>query len=215
MHYKIKKGTNICQSNIGNLQSQLLKYDKAIYHLVISLQDNNLKKYIIKNLTDEFDEDDSLLKKISNLFNKEKKKDKNNILSKKQINNSKNDFSQNLIGILINTRYSRLIHAYYMFFKNIQKIIKSKDDIMKGKFMNTKFHTINYYHKILIEFIYLCYVKNDLVKIGESILDYIEFLIKFKFKTSSEEKHILKYYNKDKAEFSEKIEIKKMTFKKY
>ncbi len=214
MHYKIKKGTNICQSNIGNLQSQLLKYDKAIYHLVISLQDNNLKKYIIKNLTDEFDEDDSLLKKISNLFNKEKKKDKNNILSKKQINNSKNDFSQNLIGILINTRYSRLIHAYYMFFKNIQKIIKSKDDIMKGKFMNTKFHTINYYHKILIEFIYLCYVKNDLVKIGESILDYIEFLIKFKFKTSSEDNTILKIYNKSNPEFIKKQEFKKKIFDK-
>ena len=120
---KNKKGAIICQSNIGNLQSQLLKYDKAIYHLVISLQDNNLMKYLSKNLSDEFDEDDSLLKKISNLFNREKKKEKSNILSNKQLNNSKNDFSQKTIGILINTRYTRLIHAYYMFFK-IPKIKK-------------------------------------------------------------------------------------------
>ena len=80
--------------------------------------------------------------------------------------------------------------------------------------MNTKFHTINYYHKILIEFIYLCYVKNDLVKIGESILDYIEFLIKFKFKTSSEDNTILKIYNKSNPEFIKKQEFKKKIFDK-
>ena len=41
---KNKGGATICESNIGNLQSQLLKYDKAIFHLVTSLQDNKLKK---------------------------------------------------------------------------------------------------------------------------------------------------------------------------
>ena len=77
---------------------------------------------------------------------------------------------------------------------------KSNDDIINGQFMNTLFHTINYYHKILIQFIYLSYVKGDLVKIGESILDYIEFLIKFKFKTSSDEKYFLKIKYKDNQE---------------
>ena len=211
---KNKKGAIICQSNIGNLQSQLLKYDKAIYHLVISLQDNNLMKYLSKNLSDEFDEDDSLLKKISNLFNREKKKEKSNILSNKQLNNSKNDFSQKTIGILINTRYTRLIHAYYMFFKNIQKFRKLKNDIIKGKFMNTKFHTINYYHKTLIQFIYLSYAKNDFIKIGESILDYIEFLIKFKLKSTSEDNIALNIYNINNPEFTKKQEYKKKIFDK-
>ena len=213
-NFKNKKGAIICQSNIGNLQSQLLKYDKAIYHLVLSLQDNNIKKFINKNLTDELDEDNSLLKKIANLYNKEKRKVKSNILSKKQMNNTKNDFSQKLIGILINSRYNRLIHAYYMFFKNMQKLRKLKDDIMNGKFMNTKFHTINYYQKILIQFIYLSYVKNDLVKIGESILDYIEFLIKFKFKASSEDNNYLKIYYNDIPEYKPKQEFKKKIFDK-
>ena len=213
-NFKNKKGSIICQSNIGNLQSQLLKYDKAIYHLVLSLEDNNIKKFINKNLTDELDEDNSLLKKIANLYNKEKTKEKSNILSKKQMSNTKNDFSQKLIGILINTRYNRLIHAYYMFFKNMQKLRKLKDDIMNGKFMNTKFHTINYYQKIIIQFIYLSYVKNDLVKIGESILDYIEFLIKFKFKASSEDNNYLKIYYKNYPEFKAKQEFKKKIFDK-
>ena len=57
--------------------------------------------------------------------------------------------------------------------------------------MNTNFHTINYYHKIIIQYIYLSYVKNDLVKIEESILDYIEFLIKFKYKTSPDNTYLL------------------------
>ena len=213
-NFKNKKGSIICQSNIGNLQSQLLKYDKAIYHLVLSLEDNDVKKFINKNLTDELDEDDSLLKKISNLYNKEKKKEKSNILSMKQMNNSKNNFSQNLIGILINTRYSRLTHAYYMFFKNMQKLRKLRDNIMTGTFMNTKFHTINYYHKVIIQFIYLSYVKNDLVKIGESILNYIEFLIKFKFKTLSDDNDYLKIYNKNNPGFKTKQEIKKKIFNK-
>ena len=125
------------------------------------------------------------------------------------MNNSKNSFSQKLIGILINTRYSRLIHAYYMCFKNFQKLRKLKNDIMDGQFMNTKFHTINHYHKILIQFIYLSYTKNDSVKIGESILDYIEFLIRFKFKTLPEENDFLKIYNKNILEFKEKQDFKK------
>ena len=64
--------------------------------------------------------------------------------------------------------------------------------------MHTNFHSINYYHKIIIQYVYLCFVSNDLVKIGESILDYIEFLIKFKLKTSKKNRYILNINNKDK-----------------
>ena len=213
-YFKNKEGAIICQSNMGNLHSQLLKLDKAIYHLSSSLQDNNLIKFINQNLTDVFDEDDSLLKKISYSYNKEKKEDKNNRLAEKQMNSFKNNFSQKLIGILINTRYCRLIHVYYLFFKNMQKVLKSKDLILKEQFMNTKFHTINYYHKILIQFIYLSYEKNDLIKIGESILDYIEFLIKFKLKTSKEDNNYLKIQNRNRPEFKKKKLYKKKIFDK-
>ena len=113
-NYKNKQGAVICQSNIGNLQSQLLQFDKAIYHLALSLQDNKLKKFLNRNLSDEFDSNDSLLYSISSLFNSKKKKEKTNILVEKQKNNFKYDFSQKTIGILINTRYCRLIHFYYM-----------------------------------------------------------------------------------------------------
>jgi len=68
-----------------------------------------------RNLTDELDEDDFLLNTISSMFNKEKKITRNNILVEKQLNNSKDNFSQKNIGILINTRYSRLINVYYIF----------------------------------------------------------------------------------------------------
>ena len=57
---KNKEGANICQSNIGNLQGQLLKFDKAIYHLALSLQDNKLIRFLSRNLNDELDENDSL-----------------------------------------------------------------------------------------------------------------------------------------------------------
>ena len=80
--------------------------------------------------------------------------------------------------------------------------------------MHTSFHTINYYHKILIQYVYLCFVSNDLVKIGESILDYIEFLIKFKLKTSKENKYIININNKDIPEIKEKQAIKKKYFDK-
>ena len=213
-YFKNKEGAIICQSNMGNLHSQLLKLDKAIYHLASSLQDNNLIKFINQNLTDVFDEDDSLLKRISYSYNKEKKEDKNNRLAEKQMNSFKNNFSQKLIRILINTRYCRLIHVYYLFFKNMQKVLKSKDLILKEHFMNTKFHTINYYHKILIQFIYLSYEKNDLIKIGESILDYIEFLIKFKLKTSKEDNNYLKIQNRNRPEFKKKKLYKKKIFDK-
>ena len=214
INFKKKEGEIICESNIGNLQSQLLNYDKAIYHLAFSLQNNNLKKLFSHNLSDELDEGDSLLKKISYYYNNKNKKQKNNKLVEKQIKNSKNYFSQKLIGTLINTRYCRLIYVYYMFFKKLQKLKKSDKDNMNGQFMNTSFHTINYYHKIIIQFIYLCYIKNDLIKIGESILDYLEFLIKFKFKTLSDDKLFLKINNRNRQEFRAKQDNKKKIFNK-
>ena len=213
-NFQNKEGSIICHSNIGNLQSQLLKYDKAIYHLALSLEDSELKKYLNQNLSDEFDNDDALLNKISNFFNKDKKFVKNNILVVKQMKNSKSNFSQKKIGILINVRYCRLIHAYYKFFKNLKKLKSLGDETMTGQFMSKKFHTINYYHKVLIQFIYLSFVKKDLIKIGESIIDYIGFLIKFKYKTSIEDKYILEIHHNKNHAFLEKQEFKKKIFNK-
>ena len=213
-NFKNKEGTNLCQSNIGNLESQLLKFDKAIYHLAVSLQDNKLKKFLNINLSDEFDETDSLLNKISCGFNKEKNKIKNNILSLRQMNNLKYNFSSKIIGILINTRYCRLIHAYYIFFKYLIKFRKTNQNIIEQQFMNTTFHTITYYHKIIIQYVYLSYVKNDLVKIGESVLDYIEFLIKFKFKTAEDDKYFLEIIPNNSYECREKQKKKKTIFNK-
>jgi len=45
-NFKNKEGSRMCQSNIGNLESQLAKYDKAIYHLALSLQNIELKKFL-------------------------------------------------------------------------------------------------------------------------------------------------------------------------
>ena len=214
-NYKNNEGTTICQSNIGNLQMQLMKYDKAIYHLAISLQDNRLKKFLGRSLIDELDERDSLLNRISNAFNKLKiKNEKNNILIMKQQSNMSDTFSQKVIGILINTRYNRLVYAYYKFFKGMQKLQKISHDMQEGQFMNTHFHTIYFYHKIIIQYIYLSYVKNDLIKIGESILDYIEFLIKFKLKTSSGKNNFLKIQNNERQEYKEKQKLKKKIFNK-
>ena len=53
---------------------QLMKFDKAIYHLAISLQDNGLKKFLGRSLSDELDESDSLLNRISNTYNKSRLK---------------------------------------------------------------------------------------------------------------------------------------------
>ena len=211
MNFKNKEGTNICQSNIGNLQSQLLKFDKAIYHIALSLQDDKLKRFLSRALSDELDESDTLYNKISLSFNNEKDKEKINILAEKQQNNTHDNFSQKIIGVLINSRYCKLINAYFKFFSLIRK---SNIELLNGQFMNTHLHTINYYHKILIQYIYLSYVKNDLIKIGESILDYIEFLIKFKFKTSEETAHYLNIRNKDKIEYKDKQEYKKKIFNK-
>ena len=101
-----------------------------------------------------------------------------------------------------------MINIYFKFFSYIQKTDYNYDKL-SGWFMHTNFHTIHYYHKILIQYIYLCFVSNDLVKIGESILDYIEFLIKFKLKTSKDKKYILYVINKDIPGIKEKQEIKK------
>ena len=210
-NFKNKEGTTICQSNIGNLQSQLLKFDKAIYHLALSLQEDKLKRFLSVTLSDELDESDSLLYKISLSYNNNKNKEKINKLAEKQQNSSHDNFSQKIIGILINSRYCKLVKVYYKFFSLIQK---SNNEILNGQFMNTNLHTINYYHKIIIQYIYLSYIKNDLIKIGESILDYIEFLIKFKFKTSSDTKYLLNIHNRERPEYKDKQNYKRKIFDK-
>ena len=211
-NFKNKEGEIICQSNIGNLQSQLFEYDKAIYHLANALQENKLKSYLSRNLYDELDESDNLLNKISLSFNHNRNNDRINLLAEKQQNNFKDNFSQKIIGVLINIRYPRLIYCYYKFFSLLQK---SKDNNnIKGQFMNTIFHSINYYHKIIIQYIFLSFAKNDLIKIGESILDYIEFLIKFKLKTNVDNEYFLDIKNINRPELKNKRQYKKYIFYK-
>ena len=211
-NFKNNKGSSICQSNIGNLQIQLLKFDKAIYHLAFSLQEYKLQKFLNKNLSDELDESNILINRIHCFFDSKRAKEKNNILIEKQQRNKDNNISQKVIGDLINNRYSKLIYSYYKFFKSMKKLQNKKInniEKIKEQFMNTYFHNINYYHKIIIQYIYLSFVKNDLIKIGESILDYIEFLIAFKLRTCKDKKHILKIQNKNLEKFKDKQNIKK------
>ncbi len=83
-NFKNKEGYKLCQSNIGNLQSQLAKYDKAIYHLALSLQNIELKKFLSQTLSDEFDDGDILLHKLEISYGKEMKGEELNKLVKKQ-----------------------------------------------------------------------------------------------------------------------------------
>ena len=211
--FKNKKGSRMCQSNIGNLQSRLLKYDKAIYHLALSLQNVDLKKFFSSNINDEFDESDFLLHKIEKNFKKIIKEKDTNKLVKKQQKEKKINFPQKIIEILINSRYNKLIHIYYKFFGFIKKNNFNYEKL-SGNFMHSNFHTINCYHKILIQYIYLCFISNDLVKIGESILDYLEFLIKFKLKYSEEKAYIMNIKNKEIPEIKTKQLIKRKYFDK-
>ena len=212
-NFKNKSGKLICQSNIGNLQSRLLKYDKAIYHLSLSLQCVDLKKFFSSCLSDELDESDTLLHMIEMNYRKNtKEKDMNKLVKKQQRGKSIN-FSQKTIETLINSRYNKLIIIFYKFFSLIQKNSYNYEKL-SGYFMHSNFHTINYYNKVLIQYIYLCFVSNDLVKIGESILDYIEFLIKFKLKNSKENNYVMNIHNKDVPEIKEKQIIKRKYFDK-
>ena len=212
-NFKNKVGSRMCQSNVGNLQSRLLKYDKAIYHLALSLQNVQLKKFFSSNINDELDESDSLLYKIERNYKKNRKEKETNKLIKKQQREKKINFPQKIIEILINSRYNKLIHIYYKFFSFIRKNNFNYEKLGEF-FMHTNFHTINYYHKILIQYIYLCFVSNDLVKIGESILDYIQFLIKFKLKISEENSFIMNIYNKEIPEIKKKQLVKRKYFDK-
>ena len=83
-NFKNKEGSRMCQSNIGNLESQLAKYDKAIYHLALSLQNIELKKFLSQTLSDEFDDGDILLHKLEISYGKEMKGEEINKLVKKQ-----------------------------------------------------------------------------------------------------------------------------------
>jgi 4-diphosphocytidyl-2C-methyl-D-erythritol kinase len=96
-NFKNISGSRMCQSNIGNLISRLAKYDKAIYHLALSLQNVDSKKFFSNCLTDEFDESDSLLHKIEMNYKKNIKERNMNKLVKKQQRGKSKNFSQKII----------------------------------------------------------------------------------------------------------------------
>ena len=213
-NFKNKEGSRMCQSNIGNLQSQLAKYDKAIYHLALSLENIELKKFLSQTLSDEFDDGDMLLHNIEMSYGKDMKGKELNILVKKQQRTGRQKkISQNFIETLINSRYNKLINFYYKFFSIVQKSNYNYEKL-GGCYANTNFHTITNYHKVLIQYIYLCFISNDLVKIGESILDYIEFLIKFRLKTLKNNAYILNMNNKEIPEINQMQLSKKKYFDK-
>ena len=87
---KNKEGSFICQSNIGNLSSLCAYYDKAIFHLCLSLQVPKLKKFLSKTINDELDVSGSLLHLIDSQYNKNFPKEITNQLVKKQLNHLKN-----------------------------------------------------------------------------------------------------------------------------
>ena len=210
---KNREGIYICQSNIGNLEFQILNYDKAIYHLCLSLQNPKLKRFLGNTLSDELDMNDYLLHIINNTYNKNSSQELSNQLVKKQQTSLHTSFSQRVLSNIINNRYNKLIHFYYKFFSILQKSDKKYEEL-SGLFMHTSFHTINYYHKVIIQYIYLCYASNDLIKIGESILDYIEFMLKFKLKTNKKYKEYLYKKNDSIPFYQEKQNIKKIFFDK-
>ena len=201
-NFKNKGGIRLCQSNIGNLLSQLHKYNQAIYHLVLSIQCPLLKKYLSKTIQDELDEKDALLNLIDQNYNKNSKREYKNKLVEKQINNSHNTFSQKEIHKYINERYNKLIFIYYKFFSMIKKSDNISQDL-NGLFLHKDYHTINFYHKILIQYIFLCFTSSDIIKTGESILDYIEFMIKFKLKPHNPNER--RDYNRNTIDYFDKI----------
>ena len=202
---------SICQCNMGNLLSQLFKYDKAIYHIVSSLQGKKFKKYLSKAIKDEFDESDTLYNLIDINYNtKPRILHNHNQLVIRQQNNSSNNLQRTIIEKLINERYNKLVYVYYKFFSLLRKA-NNQGKLLGGIYSHKIYHTINYYHKSLIQYIYLCYVSNDLIKIGESILDYIEFIIKFKLKSNIDTRHIMEVNNFRERE---KQSIKKNYFDK-
>ena len=210
-NYKKLGAKSVCQSNMGNLFSQLFKYDKAIYHLVTSLLDKNMKKFLSRIIKDEFDESDNLYYLIFNNYNsKSLYKFKTNQLVIQQQNNFKTTVPRFIIERLINERYNKLIYVYSKFFSLMRKA-NNHNKIIVDIYSHKTYHTINYYHKILIQYIYLCFESNDLIKIGESILDYIEFLIKFKLKSNKDTQRIMLVIN---IREKEKQNIKKMYFDK-
>ncbi len=155
-----------------------------------------------------------LLHNIEMSYGKDMKGKELNILVKKQQRTGhQKKISQNFIETLINSRYNKLINFYYKFFSIVQKSNYNYEKL-GGCYANTNFHTITNYHKVLIQYIYLCFISNDLVKIGESILDYIEFLIKFRLKTLKNNAYILNMNNKEIPEINQMQLSKKKYFDK-
>lgn len=179
---KIQEGERICQSNIGNLSSSNRNYDLAIYHLALSLQDTQLSKYFSKAIIDELDTKGTVLRLLERSFNKNTLMKDNQSTQQTKQNCTLNHISklpQKEINKLINKRYNKLIYIYYRFFALLSKSHRKAQDL-EGLYLHTKYHSVYYFQKILVQYVHLCHSSNDLIKIGEAILEYIHFLIKFK-----------------------------------
>lgn len=196
------KAKFLCDSNVGNLAIKCKKYDKAIFHLLESLNDPandfemiqhhvRFSKIIAKkNYKSSMINPKNLPARIQKSFISTF--GKNTVNTNFDINEigSFIEKSQQKVEIFkkkfLDSRYPKLLYAYRKYYKNLKKIIKSpilwQSLTHQDLYTLYEKHSLAQYENIIIEY---CRLSSDYLedkKYVEALLEYNEFLINFKLK---------------------------------
>lgn len=137
--------------------------------------------------------------------------------------NKKNENKETKKCIYLESRYPKLIYAYKKFFKNLKKLIKHGlnkknyiNDVIDSKnndfYVLKEKHSLESYEYYLYKYLANSMKNGDNVKIAESILEFIEFLLAYKLKNTE---RIIKSENVIKKKEEKKNEEIKLTHSVY
>lgn len=228
------KGQNLCDSNIGNLCLQMMKYDKSIFHLSKSINEysliisllNDINKYyssikeiktVCSRLNSDIPDEYVKIKKIElNFLIKGNKLDDR---FPKILKAYKNYFEFVILYMLISKKINREMNLYnklghekqdlilsyftlnpYSTYYKIKQSLSSNNNqtienlliFEKDIFCSTGQINLIQYENYILQFLTYSYLVNKFKQAILCLLEYIEFLLNFKFPSIEEYNQLYK-----------------------
>jgi hypothetical protein len=185
------KGKTVCDSNVGNLAIKFHKYDKAIFHLIDSLEDVR-RQYTIPKfevMLDEWRRSMSSKKTVTimrkrTIIEEDEIKLLPNNVDVASVTGLHNGQALHGINVYLESRYPKLIYSFKRFFKLLRGVGSNfvEDFTRNDLYVYKDKQSLESFENILLDYITISMQVGDNRKIAEGILEYIEFLLTYRLK---------------------------------
>jgi hypothetical protein len=191
-------GKTVCDSNVGNLTMKFKKYDKAIFHLMETLEDFKKHEkiprldFISEEWRKSFKNKKSFLTRKRSLLDEDEERLQavHDDITLTAYHSAHNHNSYHSKHVFLKSRFPKLIYSFKKFFKLLE-VVSIKKDFIEDFAKNDLFifkdrQSLESYENTLMNYISMAMQVSENRKVAESVLDYIQFLINFRLKSDGQ-----------------------------